>query len=233
MPDHAYIYEQQAELYERLVSRQPGLLDIVNGIRPVEGLDIVDAGAGTGRLAAALAPYARTLTALDASAPMLEVTARKLLQLGLPRERWSCIPADHRCLPLPDSSADLLVSGWSVCYLASSGVPDWRGNLEVVMAEFRRVVRPGGSIILFETMGTGTDEPSPPSFLTGYYRLLQEEYGFSHKTIRLDYTFPDWQEAEHCVRSFFGDEPGDRIRQERSHVLKEYAGVWWLTGLQP
>lgn len=231
MPDHTYIYNHQAELYERLVSRQPSLLDEVNAIRPVNGLDIVDAGAGTGRLAAVLAPYARTITAMDASPSMLEITAGKLRGLGLPGEgdSWSCIPADNRSLPLPDASCDLLVSGWSVCYLASSNAPGWKGNLEAVLAEFHRVTRPGGSVILFETMGTGTAEPSPPDFLIGYYRLLEEEYGFSHKIIRLDYSFQDWREAELCVRHFFGDELGDRIRQEHSRVLKEYAGVWWLT----
>lgn len=229
MPNHEDIYKYQAELYDRLVSRQPDLLPVVEAIVPVKGLDVVDAGAGTGRLAAALAPHARSMTALDASPAMLEVTARKLHRLlGPAPERWRCITADHRDLPLPDASADLLVSGWSVSYLAQDGHPDGAAaNLAGVLGEFRRVVRPGGSVILFETMGTGTEEPCPPSFLTGYYRRLEEECGFRRRIMRLDYTFPDWREAEECVRAFFGGELADRIRLEQTAVVKEYAGVWW------
>ncbi|WP_438444947.1 class I SAM-dependent methyltransferase [Gorillibacterium sp. sgz5001074] len=229
MPDHDKIYHQQAELYEALVSKQPSLLDLVNGIRPVRGLDIVDAGAGTGRLSAVLAPYARSLTALDASEAMLALTAQKLAASGLPQERWRCAAADHRRLPLPDASCDLLVSGWSVCYLASSNRPDWEADLDRALAEFRRVLRTDGTLVLFETMGTGVEKPEPPSFLTGYYRLMEERYGFARRIFPFDYTFGDWREAERCVRAFFGDGLADQVRRERLSTVKEYAGMWWLT----
>lgn len=98
--------------------------------------------------------------------------------------------ADHRNLPVDSSSVDLIVSGWSISYLANSGAEDCHENLRLVMAELWRVFRSGGTMIILETMGTGTETPNPPHFLTDYYAgLEQQEYGFSYRWIRTDYVF--------------------------------------------
>ncbi|MDF2925672.1 MAG: demethylmenaquinone methyltransferase [Paenibacillaceae bacterium] len=213
-------------MYEQLISRQPSLLPAVNCICPVEGLDIVDAGAGTGRLAAALGPHAASIVALDQSEAMLQVTAAKL-DILCPG-RWRCIPADNRSLPLPDHSADLVVSGWSVCYVASSSHADWSGSLGQALSEFTRILRPGGTIILFETMGTGTEQPAPPDFLLPYYRELQERYGFAHRTMRLDYSFRNVQEAAELTGFFFGENLARRVATQGLTAVPEFAGVWWI-----
>lgn len=229
MPDHSVIYRQQAETYDLLISKQPSLLPVIRSICPLSGglLDAVDAGAGTGRLAAVLAPHVRSLTATDASETMLQVAARKLEQSGL--AHWRCAAADNRQLPLPDRSADLVVSGWSVCYLASRNATDHEANLARVLEEYKRILRPGGTIILFETMGTGTAAPSPPDFLLPYYEALTGIYGFQHRTVRLDYTFDSVEQAVELSRFFFGEELARQVERERWTSLPEYAGVWWLT----
>ncbi|WP_083676445.1 methyltransferase domain-containing protein [Paenibacillus sp. FSL H8-0548] len=51
---------------------------------------------------------------------------------------------DQRQLPLADKTADLIVSGWSVCYLGNSNNADWQENSRKVMHEIRRILRPGG-----------------------------------------------------------------------------------------
>jgi ubiquinone/menaquinone biosynthesis C-methylase UbiE len=113
------IYQSEGERYEALISREdyrgniPGAIDeIVN----VDGLDILDLGAGTGRLTLLLAPRARSIRAFDASAGMLRVCRERLIASGL--SNWQVDVADHRQLPVQDHSADLVVSGWSVSYLA-------------------------------------------------------------------------------------------------------------------
>jgi 2-polyprenyl-3-methyl-5-hydroxy-6-metoxy-1,4-benzoquinol methylase len=58
MPDHDRIYTQQAADYHDLIAKQPDLTAIIKDIRPIRGLDIVDLGAGTGRLTTILAPEA-------------------------------------------------------------------------------------------------------------------------------------------------------------------------------
>jgi ubiquinone/menaquinone biosynthesis C-methylase UbiE len=117
---------------------------------------VLDLGAGTGRLTCIIAPKAKSMIATDASAPMLDITERKLKELELPNHlHWKTIVADHRQLPIDDNSVDVIVSGWSICYLASSNHHLWDNNLEEMMQEARRVLRPGGKIIIFETISGG------------------------------------------------------------------------------
>ncbi|MCF2938092.1 methyltransferase type 11 [Paenibacillus alkaliterrae] len=91
-----------------------------------------------------------------------------------------------------------------------------------------RVLRPGGMIIIFETMGTGYETPNPPEFLKPYYDELVQEYGFSHKWIRTDYQFDNTLQAEQLTRFFFSDELADRVASRKLVQLPECAGVWWL-----
>ena len=113
------IYQSEGDRYEALIGRedyQGNIPRAIDEILHVDGLDILDLGAGTGRLTLLLAPRAKSIRAFDASAEMLRVCQERLLQSGL--TNWQVDVADHRQLPAPDHSADLAVSGWSVSYLA-------------------------------------------------------------------------------------------------------------------
>ncbi|MDF2716447.1 MAG: SAM-dependent methyltransferase [Paenibacillus sp.] len=226
MPDHAKIYSEEAAKYELLISKQPVLDAVIGQVKGFDGLDIVDLGAGTGRLAAAMAPRAKSVVALDASRAMLDIAAGKLARKGL--TNWSVGVADHRKLPLDSGSADLVVSGWSISYLANSGVPDWESNLREIIAEMKRVLRPGGTIVIMETMGTGAEVPDPPAFLRAYYAALTEVYGFSHQWIRTDYEFEHIGQAAELAAFFFGDELAERVLANCWVRLPECAGIWWL-----
>lgn len=226
MPDHTNIYEREAAKYHELIAKQPDLRECMEELRPLNGLDIVDMGAGTGRLSTELAPQAKSIIALDASDAMLRITADRLTAMGL--TNWTIAVADHRKLPLPDHNADLIVSGWSICYLCSTDVQDWEQNLQDVIEECKRVLRVNGTIIIFETLGTGYESPDAPDFLRDYYSALIERYGFTHQWIRTDYTFDSVQQAEELTRFFFGDELANRVVREELVRLPECAGVWWL-----
>ncbi|MEF3307123.1 class I SAM-dependent methyltransferase [Paenibacillus sp. GYB003] len=225
MPNHETIYAQNAETYELLVSRQPSLAPHIEAIRPFDGLDVVDLGAGTGRLATVLAPKAKSLVLLDASQAMLNVAADKLRRTGA--AAWRTAVADHRSLPLADRSADLIAAGWTICYLTNDGVPDWETNVSRIIGEMERVLRPGGTIVIFETMGTGAETPCAPGFLRPYYSLLTETYRFSHKTVRLDYAFDSVRQAEELAGFFFGADMAERVRANRWSRVPEWAGMWW------
>jgi ubiquinone/menaquinone biosynthesis C-methylase UbiE len=226
MPDHTHIYEKEAQQYHEMISRQAGLQDCIEEIRPFSGLDIADIGAGTGRFTTVLAAKARSVIALDASEAMLRITADRLNEAGL--ANWRTQAADLRRLPLEDQSADLIVAGWTICYLASTNVTGWEHSLSQVMGEIKRVLRKGGTIIIFETLGTGVETPAAPNFLKAYYSLLTERYGFSHKWIRTDYVFDSVKQAERLTRFFFGDELADRVVDQELVQVPECAGVWWL-----
>jgi len=96
------------------------------------------------------------------------------------------------------------------------------------LAEMFRVLRPGGTAIILETMGTGQAEPFPPTEgLAAFYRWLQNEHGFQTTSIRTDYQFESPAEGQALLRFFFGDELADRIVEEQLTILPECTGVWW------
>ncbi len=226
MASHNEIYLNQADAYEFMISKQPELAGIVNEVRPYKNLDVLDLGAGSGRLSSFIAKEAKSLICTDQSSSMLQLLNDKLKQQGLP-QLWSTIEADHRNLPIPDSTIDLVVSGWSICYLANTNNENWEANLETIMSELERVLRSDGTIIIFETMGTGTELPNPPNFLTSYYSALSNKYRFNHRWIRMDYDFNSVEEASAHTQFFFGEELAKKIENNQWATVPECAGIWW------
>lgn len=226
MPNHDQIYVAHAKAYEAMISRQPDVSAVINEIRPYRNLDVLDLGAGSGRLSTFLASEAKSLVCTDLYLPMLEILEEKLSSLNVPRN-WITLETDHRKLPISDSTIDLAVSGWSICYLTNSTNVDWKANLEMIISELRRVLKPNGTIIIMETMGTGTETPNPPDFLRDYYSLLESKYGFEHRWIRMDYNFDSVAEAKQHTEFFFGDDLSSKIEKNQWAIVPECAGIWW------
>lgn len=226
MPDYRAIYQNQAAQYDLMVSRedyQGKLLPALNDVRPLSGADVVELGAGTGRLTVQIAPLARSLVALDGSEHMLGVLRGKL-----PSAR--VVAGDNRALPLPDHCADVAIAGWSIAHSVGWYPDTWRDETGRVLAEIARILRPGGTAILLETLGTGNETPAPPTDgLATFYQTLENEYGFALTALRTDYRFESPAEGQALLRFFFGDELADRIVAEQLTVLPECTGIWWRT----
>jgi len=221
------IYQTEAGRYEALIARedhQGNILRALEEMIPLKGLDILDLGAGTGRLAVLLAPFAKSIRAFDISTEMLRVCRERLLAGGL--TNWQVDVADHRNVPVPDHSADLVVSGWSVSYLAVWNELLNTSELDVWLIEMRRVLRYGGMIILFESLGTGTENPIRLEHVESTYQWLDTN-GFQNKWIRTDYRFESLDEAVDLTGFFFGEEMANRVRENRLVILPECTGVWW------
>lgn len=222
------IYSQRAWDYERLVVRedyQQNIFAALHHIRALQGLDVVELGAGTGRLTCMMAPVVKSITAFDISENMLQVAESKLERSRY--HNWRLGVADHRSLPVPDQAADLAISGWSLVYAAIWAEGDWREELGKALAEMNRILRPGGSIILLETMGTGFETPHPPSDLKDYFNYLREA-GFQSTWIRTDYQFESLEEARELAGFFFGQEMTAKILPRERPILPECTGLWWL-----
>jgi len=103
------------------------------GLRP--GMTVLDVACGTGlvtREALRLAGPGGTVIGLDPSAGMLaeaRATGAPLLQ------------GRAEAIPLPDASVDMLTMGYALRHVA---------DLSVAFAEYSRVLRPGGRVLLLE-----------------------------------------------------------------------------------
>jgi ubiquinone/menaquinone biosynthesis C-methylase UbiE len=226
---YADIYAHHAEEYERLIAREDytgNLLTTLQEITSLQGLDVIDMGAGTGRLARLLAPFARSVRTFDTSAAMLAV-ARAQLEAGETRN-WHVAVADHRALPAASHSADLVISGWSICYTVV-WEQDWQTELGKALAEMQRVVRPGGMRIIIETQGTGCEAPAPREGLRPYFTHL-EANGFVFTWIRTDYQFALVEEVHELTTFFFQQDMSDRLISREPAILPECTGIWWKSG---
>ncbi|WP_373232201.1 class I SAM-dependent methyltransferase [Cohnella sp.] len=222
------VYHHISAPYDVLVSKEDRFNNIpraITDITTLEGKNVLDIGAGTGRLTRMIAPHVSSIQAVDFAADMLKLNAVKLVELGL--DNWKTTVADLRELPVKDQEFDLIVAGWSICYVASSNSPDWKENLKLFFSEVRRVLKPGGKIIIFETMGTGVEKPNPPHFLLPYFESLERDFGLQKKVIQTDFHFDTVEQAETLCRDFFGDEVGDDINRKESPIVPSWTGVWW------
>jgi ubiquinone/menaquinone biosynthesis C-methylase UbiE len=163
-------YAQWASSYD-----EPGnqLLDIEQPIvqRILDGLPVgvaLDAACGTGRHSAYLASLGHTVIGVDSSPEMLAI-ARDKVRTAEFRQ------ADITALPLPENAVDLVV-----CGIALSHVPD----IGSALAEFVRVLRPDGHLVVSDSRGVIGDIGLPlvrvgPSGGFGYmptYSRLASDY---------------------------------------------------------
>lgn len=236
MPTEKEVYQKHAEQYERLVQRedyQGNILSAIESYCTLEGIEVVELGAGTGRLTRLLAPHVKSIRAFDGSAHMLEVASLSMQEMGL--TNWRVEVADHRQIPVQDDSADLVISGWAFCYLAVWGEDRWKSALEEGLHEIERILRPSGTVLILETLGTGTEKPDPPEHLSGYFNWLTEA-GFERGWMRTDYRFESLEEAIELSTFFFGEEMGAKVSEMgwqipfRAQVLPECTGIWWKKG---
>ncbi|MRR32287.1 class I SAM-dependent methyltransferase [bacterium] len=227
MPDHPEIYRSQAEQYEALVSRedyQGNLLPALLKITSFNDKRVVEFGAGTGRLTIQIAPLVKSIQAFDISQHMLDLAAQKLTKSGL--TNWHIQTADHRFIPAADRSAEVILSGWSVCYVVVDHPKGWQAEIDKVLAEMDRILVPGGKIILIETLGTGFEQPTPPDHLVEYYAHLESQ-GFSRSWVRTDYRFENIKIARDLSKFFFGNAMLEKIVSDtRGITLPECTGIW-------
>jgi ubiquinone/menaquinone biosynthesis C-methylase UbiE len=227
-----HIYAHHAHQYEALVARedyQGNILKALERIQPLAGLDVVEFGAGTGRLTCLLAPLVKSIRSFDASQHMLDVAATKLQQMGV--SNWQIGIADNRAIPVEDASADLAIEGWSFGHFAGWYPETWRDEIGKAVGEMKRLLRPGGTALIIETLGTGREAPQPPTdALASLYACLEAEYDFISAWIRTDYQFQSLDEAEGLSRFFFGDTLAEQVLQNQWVILPECTGIWWLAG---
>ena len=227
MPTEKEVYDGHADQYERLILREDYENNIpaaIDKIKPFKLADVVELGAGTGRLTRFLADSANSVRASDLSLHML-ATARDVLSQKSAHNTLLCV-ADMRRTPYASNCADMVIAGWSFCYLAVWGEQQWQAELEAGLAEAQRLLRPGGVLIMLENYGTGFETPSPPPHLDPYFSFLKNE-GFQDTWFRTDYAFNSLEEALDLSGFFFGAEMAEKVEREQWRTLPECTGLLW------
>lgn len=138
-PSAADSYDAMAEAYDADTERnaynalyeRPGTISL---LPPVAGLDVLDAGCGTGPLSAWLVGQGARVVGVDASARMVELARAR----ALPGASFSVADLGEP-LAFGDDAFDLVVASLVLHYLR-----DWVAPLR----ELRRVLRPGGALVL-------------------------------------------------------------------------------------
>lgn len=231
------IYRTRAADYHRLIAGEDAdgnLAPALRAVAPFGGAGWLDVGSGTGRLPLLLGAEAARVVALDVHAPMLLEQRRVRRNAGAGAEPGSgaadvldLVTADARALPFAEAAFDVVTAGWALGHFCAWFGEAWPAEVGRALTEMRRVTRPGGTLILLETLGTGTSGPGAPRpDLADYYAWLEGDHGFARRVVPTDYEFPDADEAARLVRFFFGDPMADRLAAARATRLPEWTGVW-------
>lgn len=226
MPDYREIYAEHAERYDELVRHEDhegNLVAALAEVAPGATLDIVETGAGTGRLSRILAPRARSLRAFDGSAAMSAVAKRALAE----HAHVSCCVALHDALPVETDGADLAIEGWAFGHALGWSPETWRADVRRWVTELDRVTRAGGRVVLLETMGTGVETPFEGGHsLEPFDELVREALGFARTIVRTDYAFASVDDAAETLGFFFGSRMAERVRERSWSTVPEHTAIY-------
>ncbi len=233
MTDFKYIYAHEAQRYDRMVGREDQRGHLMASLMEMVPFDteetvVVDFGAGTGRITRLMTLLAKRVYGFDIAPTMIATAHNALEESGM--TNWRVGVGDNHAMPLPNACANVVIEGWSFGHAMSWAGENWQADVTTMLNEMRRLLKPNGTAILIETLGTGNKQPHPPTEdLAMLYRWWEEEHGFAHRWIRTDYQFESVQEADDLTRFFFGDELADKLVQEGATLLPECTGIWWRT----
>jgi ubiquinone/menaquinone biosynthesis C-methylase UbiE len=228
LPNYDLLFADQAEKYDRFVAAEDFEGNLFHSLKQIGRLNreqtIADLGTGTGRIAFLVAPIVRHVYGIEPVGGMLRVSESKKQRLGV--KNVDFLPGEHKDIPLPDNSIDLIIEGWSFLRAFSCAYPEWRTEFEAIVPEMKRILRPRGTVILIETMGSLHIWDEVPGETAVLYDYFEKELCLKKTIIRTDYKFSNIEEAVDFGTFFFGDEIGADILQIGDPIVPEATAIW-------
>ena len=183
------VYRSKAAAYDQLVSAEDCEGNLTPALEaalgPLPDLRIAEVGAGTGRLTRLLVKAGAAVHATEQSEAMLNVARTTLEGLDTP-ELWTLETADARRLPMATGTFDAALAGWVFGHFNSWFAERWMEEITFAIDEMRRVTRPGGPLVILETLGTGATRPAPPNERLARYYAWLERNGWSRLEVATD-----------------------------------------------
>jgi ubiquinone/menaquinone biosynthesis C-methylase UbiE len=223
MTNFQHIYANEADTYHRLVAAEDAHGELAAQLEKIaaDAATIVDIGTGTGRLAIPLCRAGNRVHGVDTAKAMLDVAASKLN--GCPGQ-WALSVGDARDLPIADGWADAAVAGWVYGHFTEFWPDTWETDLDRAIGEMDRVVKPGGTEVVIDTLGTAADAPAAPTLTLGDYQRRLESIGFERTVLSTDYQFASVDESIELLDWFFG--LGEWAQRHNNALVPEFTG-WW------
>jgi ubiquinone/menaquinone biosynthesis C-methylase UbiE len=128
----------------------------------------LDVGCGPGHTALALAPRAASVLGIDLSEAMLEQARRLAAERGIGNVLFR--RADVERLPFADASFDVVASRQSAHHY---------GDVRAALAELARVLRPGGRLLVLDTVAP--EDPASDTLLNAVELLRDPSHVRDHR----------------------------------------------------
>ena len=203
----ARAFDAWAAEYERFRPGYPSaLFDLIADRLDLPGdATVVDLGAGTGKVARAVAARGWRVTAVDPGEPMLAVLRERAAAEAVDIE---VVQASAERTGLPSAAFDVALAGEAY---------HWFDAL-AALREMGRIVRPGGGIAFFWNVG---DEEAP---LVASERALVAEYGIGGSDVRKPGPLPETRDAIVAAGPFHEPE-FVQVRHEVTMSGSDYIGL--------
>lgn len=228
--DHAQIYLRDPLRYDAMVSAEDcdgALPSLLSEIAPtLRGARALELGVGTGRVTRMLLRAGASVRGCEYAAPMLSVALDRLRAEGFSDDVMDLSVGDAYASDFGERWADLAVAGWVFGHALRWHPDDWQQRITRALTAMRRALKPGGRLVVIETLGTGFSEPAPPPGLVGYQRWLETEWGLARHELRTDYRFGSVDEAVGAMGFFFGEAMAAKVREHGWSRVPECTGVW-------
>lgn len=186
-------------------------------IVPLPARDVLDVGAGTGFLSLLLAEIGHRVTGVDLSEGMLAEARRKAAALPNPP---TFLLGDVHAPPRPPATFDVVIERHVLWTLLDP---------ERALQSWSRLLRPGGRLILIDTLWLDRREPDAETRAAEYWQRWEEQYGeaIAHhlpltKAVTLEPIMALVSDA-----GFVGAEVGDLAEVERveQETMQGFSGM--------